>query len=105
MPETIATLAHEMVDLIIHAGKSSRGSIAILMAVAANPAGHMRIGQGSPTPKLSDFQKKKTKGTITAGDSRKATAWPRRGPPHAVKAHPRNTTRNQTKPNSPDRRA
>ena len=58
MPETIAALAHEMVDLIIHAGRPSRGSIAMLMAVAANPAGQMNIGQVSPTRKLSDFQKK-----------------------------------------------
>ena len=58
MPEAIAALAQPMVDLIIHAGKSSRGSIAMLMAAAANPAGHMNIGQVSPTRRLSDFQKK-----------------------------------------------
>jgi len=58
MPETIAVTAQEMVDLIIHAGQPSRGSIAMLMAVAANPTGHMNVGQVSPTRKLSDFQKK-----------------------------------------------
>ena len=58
MPETTATFAHEMVDLIIHSGQPSRGSIAILMAVAANPAGQMNIGQVSPTRSVSDFQKK-----------------------------------------------
>ena len=58
MPETTAALAQRMVDLIIQAGKPSRGSIAMLMAAAANPAGQMNIGQVSPTRKLSDFQKK-----------------------------------------------
>ena len=33
-------------------------SIAMLIAAAANPAGHMNIGQVSPTRKFSDFQKK-----------------------------------------------
>ena len=58
MPEATAALAHEMVDLIIDAGKPSRGSIAKLTAVAANPAGHMNIGQVSPTRSVNDFQKK-----------------------------------------------
>ena len=58
MPEAIAALTHETVDLIIHAGQPSRGSIAMLMAVAANPMGHMNIGQVSPTRSVSDFQKK-----------------------------------------------
>ena len=58
MPEAIAALAHEIVDLIIHAGQPSRGSIAMLMAAAANPAGHRNIGQVSPTRSVSDFQKK-----------------------------------------------
>src|SRR5260370_34204634 len=78
MPEATAALAHEMVDLIIHAGKPSRGSIAILMAVAANPPGHMHIGQGSPTRKLSDLQKKQPDGTITEVQSKIATTSPRR---------------------------
>ena len=39
-------------------GNPSRGSIAMLMAAAANPAGHMNIGQVSPTRSVSDFQKK-----------------------------------------------
>src|SRR5258705_13822886 len=92
MPETIAILGHEMVDLIIHAGNPSRGSIAILMAVAANPAGHMNISQVSPTRKLSDFQKKKTNGTITEGENKNATPSPRRDPRHAVNHTPHKTT-------------
>ena len=51
-------LAHAIVDLIIRAGQLSRGSIAMLMAAAAKPAGHMNIGQVSPTRSVSDFQKK-----------------------------------------------
>ncbi len=58
MPETTATLAQRIVDCTIHAGQPSRGSIVMLMAVAANPAGHMNIGQVSPILKVSDFQKK-----------------------------------------------
>ena len=58
MPEITAILAHEMVDLMIHSGQPSRGSIAMLMAAAANPAGHKNIGQVSPTRSVSDFQKK-----------------------------------------------
>ena len=53
-----AALAQRSVDLIIHAGQPSRGSIAMLMAAAAKPAGHMNIGQVSPTRSVSDFQKK-----------------------------------------------
>ncbi len=58
MPETIAALAHATVDLIIQSGKPSRGSIAMLMAAAAKPAGQMNIGQVSPTRSVKDFQKK-----------------------------------------------
>ena len=58
MPETIAALAHGIADLTIQAGQPSRGSIVMLMAAAANPAGQMNIGQVSPILKLSDFQKK-----------------------------------------------
>ena len=47
-----------MVDLIIHAGQPSRGSIAMLIAAAAKPTGHMNIGQVSPTRSVSDFQRK-----------------------------------------------
>ena len=58
MPEITATLAHRIVDWIIHAGQPSRGSIAMLMAVAAKPAGQRNIGQVSPTRSVSDFQRK-----------------------------------------------
>jgi len=47
-----------------------------LMAVAANPAGHMNIGQVSPTRSVNDFQKKYANGTMTAVESRIATAFP-----------------------------
>ena len=73
MPETIAALAQNTVDLIIQAGQPSRGSIAMLMAAAAKPTGHMNIGQVSPTRSVSDFQKKYRNGTSTAVDSRIAT--------------------------------
>src|ERR1700736_1946153 len=98
MPEAIAALAQRIVDLIIHGGKPSRGSIAMLMAAAANPTGHMNIGQVSPTRRVSDFQKKYPKGTITAVDSRMATALPRRYPRHAVNASPDNTTGSRMNP-------
>ena len=58
IPDAIASLAHAMVDLIIHAGQPSRGSIAMLMAAAANPIGHRNIGQVSPIRSVSDFQRK-----------------------------------------------
>src|SRR6266853_5405128 len=102
MPETTAILAHQMVDLIIQAGKPSRGSIATLMAAAANPTGHMNIGQVSPTRSVSDFQKKYPKGTITVVDSRMATALPRRYPRHAVNASPDNTTGSRMNPTNPN---
>src|ERR1700676_3853679 len=102
MPEAIAATAHEMVDLIIHAGKPSRGNIAMLMAAAANPIGHMNIGQVSPTRSVRDFQKKYPKGTMTQVDSRMATALPRRYPRHAVNASPDKTTGSRMKPTSPN---
>ena len=51
-------IAHRTVELIIHDGQRSRGSNAMLMATAANPAGHRNIGQVSPTRNVSDRQKK-----------------------------------------------
>src|SRR3954452_9837074 len=102
MPEAIAALAHEIVDFIIHAGNSSRGSIATLMAVAANPAGQMNIGQVSPTRKVTDFQRKYANGTITAVESKIASASPRRYPRHAVKVTPDNTTGSRINPTSPN---
>src|SRR6266849_9655966 len=102
IPETIAALAHAMVDLIIHAGKPSRGSIAMLIAAAANPTGHMNIGQVSPTRSVSDFQKKYPNGTITQVESRMATALPRRYPRHIVNAAPDNTTGSRINPTSPN---
>src|SRR5467141_3784875 len=91
-----------MADLIIHAGKPSRGSIAMLIAAAANPTGHMNIGQVSPTRSVSDFQKKYPKGTITHVESRMATALPRRYPRHAVNAAPDKTTGSRINPTSPN---
>ena len=44
----------------------------MLIAAAANPTGHMNIGQVSPTRRVSDFQKKYPKGTITHVESRAA---------------------------------
>src|SRR5258708_34815641 len=102
MPEAIAILAHEMVDLIIHAGNPSRGSIAILMAVAANPAGHMNIGQGSPARSVNDFQKKKPEGTITAGQSKDGTGVARGKPPPPPQATARTNHRPQEEPTKPD---
>src|ERR1700686_5053295 len=102
MPEAIAALAQETVDLIIHAGNPSRGSIATLMAVAANPAGHINIGQVSPTRRLSDFQKKYRKGTITEIESRMATASRLRYPRHAVNVTPDRTTGSRMNPTSPN---
>ena len=53
-----ATLAHQNVDFTIRSGQPSRDSMTRLMAVAAKPAGHMNIGQVSPTRSVSDFQRK-----------------------------------------------
>ena len=58
MPETIAAFAQASVDPTIRADQFSRGSIAMLIAVAANPIGHKNIGQVSPTRSVSDFQRK-----------------------------------------------
>src|SRR5450755_2653691 len=102
MPETIPALAQATVDLIIHAENPSRGSIAMLMAAAANPIGHMNIGQVSPTRSVSDFQKKYPNGTMTLVDSRMATALPRLYPRHAVSASPDKTTGSRMNPTSPN---
>ena len=52
------TLHKPMVDRTIQASPFSRDSMAILMAVAAKPAGHRNIGQVSPIRKVSDFKTK-----------------------------------------------
>src|SRR6266852_5940081 len=74
----------------------------MLMAAAANPIGHMNIGQVSPTRSVRDFQKKYPKGTMTQVDSRMATALPRRYPRHAVSASPDKTTGSRMNPTSPN---
>src|ERR1700730_12316474 len=102
IPETIEAWAQRMVDLTIQAGNPSRGNIAMLMAAAANPIGHMNIGQVSPTRSVSDFQKKYPKGTMTQVDSRMATALPGRYPRQAVSARPDKTTGSRMKPTSPN---
>jgi len=58
IPDTIAAIAHGKDDLTSQAGPPSRDNTAMLMAAAANPAGHINIGQVSPTLKPSDFQRK-----------------------------------------------
>jgi len=92
------------VDLIIHAGKPSRGSIAMLIAAAANPTGHMNIGQVSPTRRLSDFQKKYPNGTNHARREQMATAYLGDIPPRRQR-RARQDHRQQDKPTSPNCKA
>src|SRR2546423_14009426 len=101
MPEAIAALAHEIVEFIIHAGNPSRGSIAILMAVAANPAGQMNIGQVSPTRKVTDFQRKYANGTITAEGNKIANALPPGVSPPPLQGTPHHTHRRKIKTTPP----
>ena len=73
MPVITDVLAQNGVARIILARQSSRGSTATLIAAAAKPAGHMNIGQVSPTRKVSDFPGNRRTGTMTAVESRIAT--------------------------------
>src|SRR3954463_6044657 len=102
MPEITATLAHHAVDSMIHSGQPSRGSLLMLIAAAANPAGHRNIGQVSPTRRLSDFQPKYRNGTSTAVDSRIPTGSRPRKPRPAVSVTPDSSTGSITKPTRPN---
>ncbi len=102
MPEATAALAQAIVDLIIQAGKPSRGSIAMLMAAAAKPAGQMNIGQVSPTRKRQRLPEEIDEGNDHRGRQQDrdrlaaAIAAPRR------QATPDSTTGSRMNPTSPN---